>query len=133
MILKKNTDFISLVCLLLIPQSEYFGGPDFCNYKNQRYIKEGDKLWMNDHCTNCSCNSTIKQIQCAIRTCPPTFCNQLVNLTGQCCGVCPYCKYINGKAPHHFLMLLSFLKESKNKGAQEVGALCTQVHALVAF
>ena len=57
-------------------------------------VNHGESLQV-DHCTLCFCNDG--SIKCSIKDCPRTFCNDPLVFTGECCGLCPYCKYLGIK------------------------------------
>ena len=60
-----------------------------CSYRGTP-ILHGNSLRL-DECTICSCdNSTVK---CDITSCPQLFCDEPVSLKGECCEICPECKF----------------------------------------
>ena len=66
-----------------------FAGLLPCSYRGN-IIFHGDSLAV-DECTTCSCdNSTVK---CDIKSCGPIWCEAPLTFEGECCELCPYCKY----------------------------------------
>ena len=60
-----------------------------CSYRGTP-ILHGESL-MVDECTTCECdNSTVR---CAIKSCGHTWCDDPIKFDGQCCEVCPQCKF----------------------------------------
>ena len=60
-----------------------------CSYRGTP-ILHGESL-MVDECTTCECdNSTVK---CTIKSCGHTWCDDPIKFDGQCCEVCPQCKF----------------------------------------
>ena len=60
-----------------------------CAYRGYEF-NHGESLQV-DRCTLCSCNDG--DIKCGIVDCPAIHCENPTRYTGECCEICPYCKY----------------------------------------
>ena len=60
-----------------------------CAYRGHEF-NHGESLQV-DRCTLCSCNDG--DIKCGIVDCPAIYCDNPTRYTGECCEICPYCKY----------------------------------------
>ncbi len=73
-----------------------------CSYRGQ-IILYGEELRV-DECTTCFCADGT--VQCNIKSCPPTFCDEPFTDPDECCAICPFCKSLTILLSSHSLPFL---------------------------